>query len=54
MYTGYQEQNVLFINERQVMGGNLADADAPRGAWQGESVPDPLARPSTAAVARDR
>ena len=55
VYAGSEEQSVLFINERQVMGGGeKLNAPVPRGvgAWHGTGVPDPGARPTTSAARR--
>ena len=55
VYAGREEQSVLFINERQVMGGgDSLRAPVPRGvgAWHGTGVPDPGARPTTSASRR--
>ncbi len=55
VYAGREEQSVLLINERQVMGGgDKLRAPVPRGvgAWHGTGVPDPGARPTTSASRR--
>ena len=52
-YCGTKEQEVLLIDERQVMGGNLTGkSQRGVGAWQGDVVPDPSQRPMTAASTR--
>ena len=57
VYSGREEQSVLLINERQVMGGGeklRAPVQRGVGAWHGTIVPDPGARPTTSATRRVR